>query len=62
MEWISVEERVPPDDDPNNARYIVWTEDGLDVAYHYGEGEFGNPGYEDSMKVTHWMSSPEPPK
>ena len=58
--WISVEERLPEDDD----HYLVWAHDNgaAEVALYYGDGEWLTDDLENITRViTHWMPLPEPP-
>ncbi len=75
MEWISVEDRLPEEEDV----FFVMIHDGSDfvatpgVSWWSPDGVFIETGEEcgpyweieddyESYKVTHWMLIPEPPK
>lgn len=60
QEWISVEERLPPED----STVMVWV--GEMAIWCYINGDRWYTGYCDitttEAGVTHWMPLPEPPK
>ena len=59
--WISVEERLPEDDDD----VLMMTDMGMSMGY-YCRDSFSDRWVDyvnsDSRCVTHWMPLPEPPK
>ena len=66
-EWISVEDRLP---DENNDEFICYVSNKNDKsvdfvsAFVYENGEFGDTKYGNNFNkwLTHWMPLPEPPK
>lgn len=59
--WISVEEKLPENDD----NYLVFTSDKNEeeIATYYGDGEWLTHDLTNLTRlVTHWMPLPEPPK
>lgn len=60
--WISVEERLPGNEDE---RCLVFTSDEKEseIAYYCGDGEWVSPDCKmRTSVVTHWMNLPESPK
>ncbi len=60
MKWISVKERLPGNDD----FVLVWAnlgEAGDSALLSFYDKEFGWNIFPE-VKVTHWMTLPEPPK
>ncbi len=55
--WISVEDRLPDDDDS----YLVWNGNHIFVAIYWGDGEWMFDSHA-THEVAHWMPLPEPPK
>ncbi|MOA31070.1 hypothetical protein D3C78_1522080 [compost metagenome] len=59
-EWISVEDRLPPEDQP----VLCWCNDGdteaCEVASHHNS--FFIDWSHELLPVTHWMPLPEPPE
>lgn len=59
-EWISVEERLPPEDQ----LVLCWCDDGdnaaCEVSSHHNS--FFTDWTFELLPVTHWMPLPEPPK
>ena len=59
--WISVEERLPENDD----NYLVFTSDrnAAEIATYYGDGEWLTHDFTNlTPLVTHWMPIPQMPK
>ena len=59
--WISVEERLPENDD----NYLVFTSDrnAAEIATYYGDGEWLTHDFINlTPLVTHWMPIPQMPK
>lgn len=59
--WISVEDRLPENDD----NYLVFTSDRneKEIATYYGDGEWLTHDLINLIPlVTHWMPLPEPPE
>ena len=57
--WISVEDRLPEDDDSN---YIVWNGIYINIAIYWGDGRWWPAGGYIVNDITHWMPLPKPPK
>jgi hypothetical protein len=56
MEWVSVEDRLPENDD----MVLVWNKDGVEFG-RYVEGKGWRDYTEYLRHVTHWMEKPEKP-
>ena len=59
--WISVEEKLPENDD----NYLVFTSDKneAEIATYYGDGEWLTHDLTNLTRfVTRWMQIPQPPK
>ena len=54
--WISVEDRLPDEDD----KCLVWNGHHIFVAIYWGDGVWKFDSY--ACEITHWMPLPEPPK
>ena len=54
-EWISVEDRLPEDD----VQVLACTKHGKAFSAHCKKGKWR---VSHSIKITHWMPRPEPPK
>ena len=54
-EWISAEDRLPEDD----VQVLACTKHGKAFSAHCEKGKWRVSG---SVKITHWMPLPEPPK
>lgn len=59
QEWVSVEERLPEESLDSVMGYDEYRERCVFVQYYKGEWILGN---HESVKITHWMPLPEPPK
>ena len=58
-EWVSVDERLPEESLNSVLGWDGYRERCVFVQYYKGEWILGN---HESVKVTHWMPLPQPPK
>lgn len=59
QEWVSVDERLPEESLNSVLGWDAYRERCVFVQYYKGEWILGN---HESVKVTHWMPLPQPPK
>jgi len=59
MEWISVKDKLPKDEEIVIIGHIKQKETIMARYYSYCQGFFSD---DKNMKPTHWMPRPEPPK
>ena len=59
QEWVSVDERLPEESLNSVLGWDEYRERCVFVQYYKGEWILGN---HESVKVTHWMPLPQPPK
>lgn len=64
MEWISVEDRLPENDDEVLALFIGWDDMKVIRTLEYDKGweEWSDWNGQVYKNITHWAKMPEPPK
>jgi len=58
MEWISVDERLPE----GSHSVLIYSKDGEVGEGFFSRGKWLQYRWSASVKATHWMPKPQPPK